>query len=199
MVLHRHKAAPIVYKLTSPEGKAYIGQTLWKTQRWCRHKQGTTGCRLIKNAIAEYGWDRFDKEVLVEGIDEGELDRWERDMIQKHGTREPQGYNVQPGGGPGKKGTGWRIRKNGASSFDATAPRGPRSAETLTKLQATWEAKREARLAGMGEKEAETARLDAAQQRKHREEKKAGVATDGRYGPNMRRRATWAAKRKAMA
>jgi len=45
-----------VYKITSPSGKVYIGQTV-KTlhERIKGHKKSSTNCTLLKRAIDKYG------------------------------------------------------------------------------------------------------------------------------------------------
>ena len=189
MVKHRHKANPIVYKLTSPDGKAYIGQTKWKAQRWFLHKSGkalTSGAKSggppIAKAIAQYGWKAFVKEVIKDGIAEGELDYWEKEMIKEHGTLVPHGYNVHSG------------REGRPSPF---GPPAPRPKETVDKMKATWEEMREERLKDVAPDKAQKARLDAAQQSKHRREVRAGKGFDGRFGSSERRNATWARKREA--
>lgn len=58
-----------IYKLTAPNGKIYIGQTINLKRRFGEYarsksrKQST----LIYNSITHYGWDNFKKEILFEG------------------------------------------------------------------------------------------------------------------------------------
>lgn len=145
---------------------------------------------MISDAIGKHGWESFKKEVLMEGFPIEEMNHWEKEMIRQHMTVDPDGYNLRHGGGVGEQ----VMRK---SSFDPTAPRGPRSEETVAKLMAVAEAKREAKLALLDPKKAESIRHNAVQRRKHDQEKKLGIATDGRLGPSARRTATWDAKREA--
>jgi group I intron endonuclease len=192
-MVNRHKANPIVYKLTSPDGKAYIGQTRWKAQRWFFHKSGKSlkseksGGPPIAKAIAQYGWKAFVKEVIKDGISTDDLDYWEKEMIKKHGTLVPNGYNVLSGGGVPST----RVPSNGFG------PPVPRPKETVDKMKATWDEMREERLKDVAPDKAQKARLDAAQQSKHRREVRAGEGFDGRFGPSERRNATWDRKREA--
>jgi group I intron endonuclease len=89
----------VIYKHTSPSGKAYIGQTKNYNARCSRHK----GCRpnectAFYNAIKKYGWDTFQHEILFEGltlIESNSLEEW---CIREHNTLYPTGYNIRHGG-----------------------------------------------------------------------------------------------------
>lgn len=96
MTKHRHVRKPVIYKITSPSGKAYIGQTCWFTQRMCRHRNGKSKCPGINNAIRKYGWESMQVEILWEGCEE-ELDAAERRLILEYDTVR-RGYNSLPGG-----------------------------------------------------------------------------------------------------
>ena len=56
----------IIYCLTSPSGKKYIGQTTRdfdkRFEEHCKRKE----CRILHNAIQKYGQDNFKKEILLE-------------------------------------------------------------------------------------------------------------------------------------
>jgi len=48
----------IIYKITSPNGKSYIGQTIQTfNQRMKGHRKANSNCILLKKAIIKYGWD----------------------------------------------------------------------------------------------------------------------------------------------
>jgi len=96
-VKHRHVRKPLIYKLTSPSGKAYIGQTCWWVQRMWKHKVGQSKCPGVNAAVRKYGWDAMVKEVLWEGPEE-EIDAMEVQLIELHDTIR-KGYNCIPGGG----------------------------------------------------------------------------------------------------
>src|SRR4051812_18136306 len=98
----------IIYKLTSPNGKGYIGQSTKTFEtRLCRHKSAaadlekTDGCRALNNAIRAHGWDNFSKEVLLICPDD-DLDRYEARFIAGYGTLAPGGYNLITGGNSNK-------------------------------------------------------------------------------------------------
>ena len=89
----------IIYKITSPSGKSYIGQTKRRLQeRLWRHRDMKWGnCKLLKRAINKYGWERMQVQVLWTGPNEL-LDAKEIELIASHGTLAPHGYNSLPGG-----------------------------------------------------------------------------------------------------
>lgn len=84
-----------IYKLTSPNGKVYIGQTkLAKLyDRW------GYGCGYYKNEplyndILEYGWRNFKHEVLEEVETKEEATKREREYILEFKSNNPEfGYN----------------------------------------------------------------------------------------------------------
>jgi group I intron endonuclease len=98
---------PIIYLLTSPVGKQYVGQSIQDfDRRMICHKsaakcRGDEGCRYLNNAIRLYGFDNFKKEVLLE-CDEDMLDFFEDKMIKAYGTLAPCGYNLMSGGNSNK-------------------------------------------------------------------------------------------------
>ena len=87
----------LIYKHTSPSGKAYIGQTN-DYQRRCRGHKYTGACRAFSNAIKKYGWSEFKNEILVEGLSKEEANRMEKVLINEHKTYRPYGYNLMSGG-----------------------------------------------------------------------------------------------------
>ena len=92
-------AMGMVYKITSPSGKGYVGQTKRPlNKRLERHKDLKWGnCKLLKRAIKKYGWANMQVQVLWTGSNE-ELDAKEIALIRDHGTLAPHGYNALPGG-----------------------------------------------------------------------------------------------------
>jgi hypothetical protein len=89
----------VIYKITSPSGKGYVGQTRRElNKRMERHRDMKWGnCTLLKRAIKKYGWKRMQVQVLWTGSNE-ELGSVEIAMIRDHGTLAPHGYNSLPGG-----------------------------------------------------------------------------------------------------
>lgn len=144
----RHKRIATLYKITSPIGKAYVGQTMWPGARINRHKLAKhSKCTILVSAIKKYGWDNMHVEILRGGpkaiggkVAEEELDSLEEHYIASLNTRAPNGYNIQKGG---------KVAWRGAAGLSRRQPRGPRPEHVKEKLRATWAAKREKRLQGV--------------------------------------------------
>lgn len=95
----------IIYKLTSPSGKSYIGQTTRSfSVRFAQHKrEAELGSECpIHRAIRKYGIENFTSEILEKNIPENLLDIREEYYIQKYDTFY-QGYNATLGGMGNKK------------------------------------------------------------------------------------------------
>lgn len=91
----------VIYCITFPSGKRYIGQTIRNPQRrFKEHCKCTGNCILLENAIKKYGIDAIRFEVLVE-IDNQYLDEYEHKFISFFQTIEPHGYNIRSGGSSG--------------------------------------------------------------------------------------------------
>lgn len=98
----------IIYKLTSPSNKTYIGQTIQSFhRREQRHAndakfyklrgEKSGYCVALCNAINKYGMENFQTEILME-CDDSMLDAYEREMIKKYDSLSPNGYNLTTGG-----------------------------------------------------------------------------------------------------
>ena len=105
-----------IYKVTSPEGKSYIGQavsflnndkkTKWGAeQRWKSHiyeatdtNKERTQCTYLNNAINKYGADNFELEILYQAENLDELNEAEEYLIEEYNTLAPNGYNLRKGG-----------------------------------------------------------------------------------------------------
>jgi len=92
----------IIYMVTSPSGKSYIGQTVRSfNERWSKHKTTALSpepsCRALAEAIKKYGEQNFNKQTLITCNDD-ELDKYEIEMIAKYNTMSPNGYNLREGG-----------------------------------------------------------------------------------------------------
>jgi len=95
----------IIYKLTSPSSKIYVGQTINTFQeRLQGHKKICSNCRKLKEAINEYGFENFKKEILWEGPN-NELGEMEKYYIKEFNCVYPNGYNLSSGGGRGEERT----------------------------------------------------------------------------------------------
>jgi len=96
-------AMGIIYKLTSPSGKVYIGQTTHPLKRrllWHRSnaKKQKRKCTLIAQAILKYGMDAMKSETLME-VPDDLLGHYERRCIDMWDSCGENGYNVNPGYG----------------------------------------------------------------------------------------------------
>ena len=84
--------------LTSPSGKAYIGQTICPIEeRLKKHQMPSSGCKAISRAIKKYGWENFKKEWYK--CPDEDLNFDEELLVEKIGTLAPNGYNLKEGGG----------------------------------------------------------------------------------------------------
>ena len=88
----------IIYSITSPNGKSYIGQTMDFENRMKRHQDRTSRCVAISSAIGKYGWDNMEVELLHENVPIDDLNWLERHCIWIYGTMSPDGYNLTDGG-----------------------------------------------------------------------------------------------------
>lgn len=90
----------VIYRITSPSGKSYIGQTRRDAEkRKEEHFKCQGNCIILENAIKKYK-DQMMFEVLFEVNDEL-LDFYETRFIEALGTLEPNGYNIRTGGAAG--------------------------------------------------------------------------------------------------
>jgi group I intron endonuclease len=83
-----------IYKITSPSGKAYIGQTTQVLRKRMDAHLKRSNCWAVHSAITKYGWKNMCVEVLLSELDHATLDAREDEMIEKHNTRAPNGYNL---------------------------------------------------------------------------------------------------------
>lgn len=96
----------IIYKLTSPSGGVYIGQTSktieergGKNGRYYvyRRKNGKEKQPLIGEAIIKYGWDNFKKEIIYENLSKREANKKEIETINYY-KEKTECYNIANGG-----------------------------------------------------------------------------------------------------
>lgn len=96
-----------IYKIVSPSGKVYIGQTVqsvdkrWKQHVDAAHREYKDHCKVLNRSIRKYGSKHFTVEILEECKNE-DLDTKEQEYIQKHNTMVPHGMNIKCGGKSGK-------------------------------------------------------------------------------------------------
>jgi hypothetical protein len=89
-----------IYRLTSPSGKSYIGQTIRPIEQRFQQHQYPSDCVAIFNAIQKHGWENMKKEWYE--VPDEDLNFYEEMMIALLGTLSPGGYNLTEGGGNGK-------------------------------------------------------------------------------------------------
>jgi group I intron endonuclease len=92
----------IIYCLTSPSGKRYIGQTKRSlNKRISEHAKCSGSCILLENAIKKYGIQSFLIECIFDNLKDELLDEYEVKCVEIFDTLEPAGYNIRVGGGSG--------------------------------------------------------------------------------------------------
>ena len=88
----------IIYKITSPSGKVYVGQTIRSLKiRMQHHKSKYSECTLLKRAIDKYG-DEMKYEIIEDNIPQEQLDEREIYWIKELNSLAPNGYNCDTGG-----------------------------------------------------------------------------------------------------
>jgi|SaaInlV_125m_DNA_1040241.scaffolds.fasta_scaffold39294_1 group I intron endonuclease len=147
----------VIYKLTSPSGKAYIGQTRQQVSKRMRAHCTTSRCHAVSAAIKKYGWERMQLEILVSGVSAERLNAEEEQCIRLHGTASPNGYNLLAPSRQPYKASNHKNLKAAVQAYNAANPESQRAkqnvASTVSKRRAGWRMKREQRCAGMTEKE----------------------------------------------
>jgi len=90
-----------LYRITAPDGRAYIGKTIQPLEiRWrghlaeaqCWHKF-TFGAQRLVCQLRDLGPDGFSIEQLASAVDPECARLLERDLIIQYGTLSPGGYN----------------------------------------------------------------------------------------------------------
>jgi len=88
----------IIYKITSPSGKVYVGQTMRSFEKRMReHRDMKSKCSAIRNAIDKYG-DEMKYEIVEENVPQEQLDEREIHWINHFNSLRPNGYNLKTGG-----------------------------------------------------------------------------------------------------
>jgi GIY-YIG catalytic domain/NUMOD1 domain len=99
-----------IYKITNLiNGMSYIGQSRNIEARWRQHKCLTSSYGhnvYLYNAILKYGVENFLFSVLEE-CEVNRLDELERELILKHDSLRPNGYNLKDGGNT----NGWQSEE----------------------------------------------------------------------------------------
>jgi hypothetical protein len=88
----------IIYKISSPSGKVYVGQTIRSFEkRMQEHKRDSSCCTLIKRAIDKYK-NQMKYEIIEEDVPQEHLDDREIYWIKELNSLAPDGYNCNTGG-----------------------------------------------------------------------------------------------------
>lgn len=93
----------VIYKITFPNGKCYIGQSIHHEERWKEHikesEKELPDC-IVHRAIKKYGVDVITFEVIERDIPQGvPLNDREIHWVAHYNCMKPNGYNMTPGGG----------------------------------------------------------------------------------------------------
>lgn len=100
----------VIYKLTSPNGKVYIGRAHNFNERMIGHKYAAYTKKIntsLYKAIRKYGWDNFTKEIICE-INTEDAQKIEEELILAHNSVK-LGYNDTYLGGGGDM---WKYRRD---------------------------------------------------------------------------------------
>lgn len=101
-----------VYKHTAPDGKVYIGITSKNPSKRWDYGRGYKHNAYFTNAILKYGWNRFDHEILYDGLSRKEAEEMERNLIAEYHSNDPlYGFNLTNGGESGKRHSPLSIEK----------------------------------------------------------------------------------------
>ena len=88
----------IIYKITSPSGKVYVGQTMRSFKKRMReHGDMKSKCSAVRNAIEKYG-DEMKYEIIEGNVPQEHLDEREIHWINHFNSLAPDGYNLKTGG-----------------------------------------------------------------------------------------------------
>lgn len=96
----------IIYMITSPSNKKYIGQTTQSLEiRWKQHvdsskREYKDHCKVLNKSLRKYG-DKHFKIELLEECENSDLDIKEIEYINTYNTIVPNGMNIKNGGSNG--------------------------------------------------------------------------------------------------
>lgn len=190
-----------IYKLVFPSGKGYVGQSRDIAQRWSRYRTLKVSHKNtpVDNAILKYGWENVEKFVICE-CTEVELNYLEGVHMLKEGTKSPSGYNLRDAGNAGfhhpstreKMKSTWagkaewtrkarkqqaldggkkRIAMDRAKVLQNGLTAASNTEKAKAKRRATWDRKREEKLANMHPEKAAKVRKQAESDAKRLQER----------------------------
>ncbi len=127
-----------IYKLTSPSGKEYIGQTQQALDERIKQHTKQPHCVALYAAIQKYGIESFKVEILCE-CDDRHLDMLEKVFIAEYNTLCPYGYNIRTGGSNGlhceESRERMRLAKLGEKNHNFGKPRTETAKENISKAK----------------------------------------------------------------
>lgn len=95
----QHEKSYTIYCLESPNGKRYVGMTSRDVKKRWNYGTGYWGNELLNNDICYYGWDKFEKYILFENLDQTQAENKEIELIKIWDLTNPSnGYNKDYGG-----------------------------------------------------------------------------------------------------
>lgn len=100
-----------IYKITSPSGKIYIGQSTDVYNRIYRYKNHSCEKqRLLYRSLLKHGWDKHKFEVIHECLQNelNELEKYYVDLFQTFNSKH--GLNLKEGGGNNKLSDETKVR-----------------------------------------------------------------------------------------
>ena len=107
----------VVYRHTSPSGKAYVGITCQKPERRWSRGVGYVSNQYFTHAIKKYGWDNFTHEILLEGLTKEQAELAEQLFIGYWDLMNSEkGYNLESGGNAQHKASEASRRKMSEST-----------------------------------------------------------------------------------
>ena len=92
----------VIYKISSPKGKVYIGRTKNFSGRMAEHKHNAltkNAMYPIHKAIRKYGWDNMTKEIICE-VEASQAQKLEEEFILAYDAVK-KGYNSTYAGAGG--------------------------------------------------------------------------------------------------
>jgi len=134
----RQKTIGFIYKITSPSGKIYIGQTIDIKTRKCKYQN--MNCKnqtRLYNSIKKYGWDKHNFEI-VEEVEIENLSKKEIFYI-KHFNSFLKGLNCTIGG---EGNSGRKVSKETRDKMKKSATGKKQSQETIQKRVAKLKGKK---------------------------------------------------------
>lgn len=94
----------VIYLLTSPSCKYYVGQSWNVKRRWSGYRNTNTKKKklyALDNALLKYGQEKFTYEIIDLCSTQGEMDSKEIFYIELYDSKK-NGYNIRDGGSHGK-------------------------------------------------------------------------------------------------